>query len=110
MLLVAIETLFAVAEHRKVAADTLAGTHIHMREWAVVAVTAPSGDEVDTKRSTFRCWVVREITRVRSVGTVALQEVPTDSDLGGVVLIRTSQSTTARTCSRESRARFVHIF
>lgn len=45
-----------------------------------------------------------------SVGTIAMQKVPTDGDLVWVVPIHTSKATAACTCSGEARAWFVNVF
>lgn len=45
-----------------------------------------------------------------SVGTVAVQKVPTDGDLVGVMLIHASESTTTGACRGETRTWLVDIF
>jgi len=59
MLLVTVEASCTISKHRKVAANTLASTHIHVREGAAVAGAAPLVEEVETEWRAFRCRVVR---------------------------------------------------
>lgn len=109
MLLVAVEALFAVAEHREVAADTLTLAYAHVGEGAVGAVTPTVISKVHAERRAFWSRIVRESTSFRCVGTVALQEVPADGDLGGIVLIHASQATIASTCCCKSCAWLVDL-
>lgn len=68
-----------------------------MWEWTVIAVAASVVGKMYTKRRALRCWIMRQLAVVGVVGTVALQEVPTDGDLGRVMLIHACQATTAGT-------------
>jgi hypothetical protein len=66
-----------------------------MREWAVLASTASLVEEMKTEWRTFRCRIVGEGTRIRSIRAVALEEVPADGDLRRVMLIETRKTTIA---------------
>ena len=72
MLLVAVETLLAIAKHSKVPANTFALTDADVWKGAVRAVAAAVVGEVHAERRAFRCRVVRKGAGLSCVGTVAL--------------------------------------
>lgn len=51
-----------------------------------------------------------KVATFSSVGTIAMQKVPTDCDLVWVVLIHTSKAAAACARSGEARAWLVHVF
>lgn len=97
VLLVAVEPALTVAEHGKVAADALARADVDVRERTCRARAAALVEEVQTERGAFRRGVVGEVARLGGVGAVALQKVPADGDLGGVVLIQAGEAAAAGT-------------
>ena len=98
MLLVAVETLLAIAKHSKVPANTFALTDADVWKGAVRAVAAAVVGEVHAERRALRSRVVRERAGVGGVRAGALQEGPADRDLGRVVLVHAGEAAVARAC------------
>jgi hypothetical protein len=98
MLLVTVESFVAIPEYGEIAADSMARSHTDVREWTFVASAATVVGKMYTEGCTFRCRVVRERASVNVVGAVALKKVPADSDLGRIMLVHASETTTTGTC------------
>lgn len=81
-----------------------------MRKRAIVPGAPSVVGKVDTEWRPFQSWVVGKVACFSGVGTVAVQEVPTDRNLVRVMLIHASESTATSACSGETRARLVDIF
>ncbi len=63
MLFVAIDPLFAVAQHSKISADTYPRADVVMRINTVVSVLAsPMICEVNAQWNAFRCRIMRKLT------------------------------------------------
>ncbi len=101
MLVLAVESLLAVAKHSKVTADAFTGTNTDVGEGAVAPRTPTGVGEVYAERCPLGCWIVREGTGCCGVWTGTLEEGPADGNLGGIVSVWTCQTSSA--CSWESR-------
>ena len=97
MLHLTIETFGAIAEHCKVATNAMSLAHANVRERTILPSTAPVVRKMNTKGRTFRDRVMGEVAGLGGVGTVAMQKVPADRNLVGVVLVHTSETTAAGT-------------
>ena len=69
--------------------------HTNVREWTILPSTPPVVRKMNTKGSTFRDGVMGEIAGLGGVGAIAMQKVPADRNLVGVVLVHTSETTAA---------------
>lgn len=95
MLHFTIEAFGAIPENCKVATDTMPLTHTDVRKRAVVAGAPSIVCKVHTERRAFGDWIVGKVACFSGAGTIAMQKVPADCDLVGIMLIHASQPTTA---------------
>lgn len=97
MVALAVDSLCTVAKDCKVLADAVFLCDVDVGEETVLPCAAAAVEEVDAEGSALWSWMVREVARVCSLGTVSLHERPAERSLSGVVFIRTGQS--SPTCS-----------
>ena len=97
MLHLAVETFGTIAEDCKVATNAMSLAHANVRERTILPGTPPVVRKMNTEGSAFWDRVMRKIAGLGGVGTVAMQKVPADRNLVGVVLVHTSETTAAGT-------------
>lgn len=98
VLVFAVETLLAVSQHGEVAAHAFSSAHPNMRERAVGPRASALVREVHAQRSTLRSRVMGKRASRSGVRAIPLQEGPADRNLGRIMLIRTSQASSACSC------------
>ena len=92
-----VETFGTIPEYCKVATNAMPLTHANVRERTFFPSTSPVVRKMNTEGSTFRSGVMRKIARLGGVGTIAMQKIPADRNLVGIVLVHTSETTAAGT-------------
>lgn len=92
-----IETLGTIPEYCKVATNAVSLAHANVGERTIIPSTSPVVRKMNTEGSTFRDGVMGKIAGFGRVGTIAVQKVPTDRNLVGVVLVHTRETTAAGT-------------
>ena len=95
MLFGTVEASCAIAYHGKIATDTFTWPKTNMGERTIFAAAAAVVGEVHAGRCAFRSRLVRKVTGFGAVRTGSLGEWPTEGDLVGVMLIRTSETSAA---------------
>ena len=68
-----------------------------MGEWTIFTIATTVVGEMYASGSAFRSWVMGKIAGLGAIWTGSLGERPTEGDLIRVMLIRTSEPSTAAT-------------